>query len=332
MPLVIITDCNHGSVEPELEILQAAGVDIRSYQALTEDDAIRVAAEADAVLTQYARITARVLDALPRCRVIVRYGVGVDNIDLEAAAGRGIIVANVPDYCVEEVSDHALTLLLGLWRWIGPYDRAVRQGTWNAEMKKPMFRLAGRILGVLGGGRIGARLAQKALGVGLAVIGHDPYAPTWPVGVRATRLETLLCESDAVSIHCPLTAETRHLIGEAQLRQMKPTALLVNTARGGVVDTAALVRALREGWIAGAGLDALEEEPIPPDSPLLALPNVILTPHMAWYSQDSIVDLKRRTAEAALAVLRGGRPSSVVNPAVFSSGRLRATGALLTGC
>ncbi|MBI4536710.1 MAG: C-terminal binding protein [candidate division NC10 bacterium] len=329
MPLAIITDCNHGSVEPEVEILQAAGVEVRSYQALTEDDAIRVAAAADAILTQYARITARVLDALPRCRVIVRYGVGVDTIDLEAAAARGIIVANVPDYCIEEVSDHALTLLFGLWRGTVLYDRAVRQGVWNAEMKQPMFRLAGRVLGILGGGRIGTRLAQKALGVGMAVIGYDPYVSAWPAGVRAVNLETLLRESDAVSIHCPLCAETQHLMGEAQFRLMKPTALVVNTARGGVIDTAALVRALREGWIGGAALDALEEEPIAPDSPLLALPNVLLTPHMAWYSRDSTVDLKRRTAEAALAVLRGGRPSSVANPAVFTGGRLRATGALL---
>jgi D-3-phosphoglycerate dehydrogenase / 2-oxoglutarate reductase len=329
MALVVITDCNHGNVEPEAAVLRAAGAEVRHYQVLDEAEVIRVAAEADAVLSQYSRITARVLDGLPRVRIVVRYGVGYDNVDAAAAAERGIIVANVPDYCIEEVADQSLTLLLAHWRGIVFYDRSVRAGTWNAETKKPMLQLAGRTLGILGLGRIGATLARKAVGVGMAVLGFDPYLTTAPTGVRVVGLEELLRESDAVSINCPLTAETRHLIGDAQFRLMKPAAILVNTARGAIVDTAALVRALQEGRIAGAALDAFEQEPIPADSPLLDLPNVILTPHMAWYSQESTVDIKRKTAEAALAVLRGQRPTSVVNPAVFTSGKLRMTGALV---
>jgi D-3-phosphoglycerate dehydrogenase len=246
-----------------------------------------------------------------------------------AATARGIILANVPDYCIEEVSDHAIALLLALWRGVAFYDRAVRGGTWNAEAKKPMLRLANRVLGILGCGRIGSRTAQKARGLGMIVIGHDPYLTAWPTDVRAVSLETLLGDSDVVSLHCPLTAETRHFIGEAQLRQMKRSAFLVNTARGKVVDTAALVRALEEGWIAGAALDVAETEPLPPGSPLFTLPNALVTPHAAWYSQDSVPELKRRAAEHVLAVLRGERPRTPVNPEVFSGGKLRAATSLL---
>ena len=329
MALVVITDCDHGSIVPEEALLRGAGVEIRLHQAQAEDDVIAVAKEADGLILQYARITGRVLDALPRCRVVARYGVGYDTIDVEAAAARGVVACNVPDYCMQEVSDHALALTLALWRGIVLYDRAIRIGTWSAEMKKPMARLAGRVLGIIGLGRIGSQLARKAAGVGMTVIGCDPYLADWPQGVRRVDLDTLLREADVVSLNLPLNAETRHLISEAALRKMKPTALLVNTARGGVLDTAALCRALQEGWIGGAALDVLEQEPIAPDSPLLSLPNVILAPHAAWYSQESIVDLKRKTAEAVLAVLRGQRPYSVVNPQVYSGPALRAAAPLL---
>src|SRR5574341_1004644 len=234
MALVVITDCDHGSIVPEETVLKAAGVDVRLHQAQAEDEVIAVGKEADGLILQYARITGRVLEALPRCRVVVRYGVGYDTIDVEAAAARGVIVCNVPDYCMEEVSDHALALILALWRGVVLYDRAVRAGTWNAEMKKPMVRLAGRALGIVGLGRIGSRLARKAAGAGMTVIGCDPYLTVWPQGVRRVDLETLLREADVVSLNLPLNAETRHLINQAALQKMKPTALLVNTARGGV--------------------------------------------------------------------------------------------------
>ncbi|MBI4536709.1 MAG: C-terminal binding protein [candidate division NC10 bacterium] len=329
MPLVVITDCDHENIAVEERIFGAAGIEVRLPQVQDEGEVIRAAREADAVLNQYAPMTARVLDGLPRLRIVSKYGVGYDTIDLAAATAHGIIVANVPDYCVEEVSDHAMALLLALWRGVAFYDRGVRSGTWNAEMKKPMVQLAGRVLGILGVGRIGSRVAQKALGLGMIVIGHDPYLAAWPAGVRAVSREELLHTADAVSLNVPLNAETRHLIGEAALRRMKPSASLVNTARGGVVDTVALERALREGWIAGAALDVVETEPLPAGSPLSALPNVIVTPHAAWYSQESVPELKRRAAENVLAALSGRRPPTPVNPEVFAGGKLRATTSLL---
>lgn len=329
MALVVIADCDHGSIAPEEAVLKAAEVEVRLGQAKTEEELIAVGRDADGLIIQYAGITGRVLDALPRCRVVVRYGVGVDTVDLAAATARGVVVANVPDYCMEEVSDHALALMLSLWRGVTLYDRAIRGGTWQAEMKKPMTRLAGKVLGVVGVGRIGSVTARKALGIGMQVCGCDPYLTRWPAGVRPVTLEGLLQESDIVTLHLPLNAETRHMINEVALGRMKPTGLLVNTARGGIVDTAALIRALQECRIAGAALDVLEQEPVPADSPLLTMPNVILTPHAGWYSEQSVIDLKRKTAEAAVAALRGARPFSVVNPEVYARPSLRATGALL---
>jgi D-3-phosphoglycerate dehydrogenase len=331
MPLVIITDCDHGTIAPEEAVLRAAGVEFRLHQAKSEDEVIAVAQPADAIILQYAPITARVLDGLPRCRVAVRYGVGVDTVDLTAATARGVIVANVPDYCMEEVSDHALAMSLALWRGVVFYDRAIRGGTWNAPAKKPMYRLRGKVMGLIGTGRIGGCLARKAAGVGMTVLAYDPYLTAWPEGIRSVSLEDLLKESDIISLHLPLTPETRHLIGEATLRRVKPTALLVNTARGGLVNTDALCRALAEGRIGGAALDTLEAEPIPADSPLFTFPNVILSPHAAWYSEQSQADLKRKTAEAAIAVLRGQRPYSPVNPDVYQNPKLRGREPLLKG-
>jgi D-3-phosphoglycerate dehydrogenase len=329
MPLVVITDCDHGTIAPEEAVLRAAGVAHRLHQARTEEEIIAQAGEADALIVQYGRITGRVLDALPRVRAVVRYGVGVDTVDLEAATARGVVVSNIPDYCMEEVSDHALALALACWRRIAFYDRRIRAGVWSATEVTSMLRLHGRVMGVVGLGRIGATLARKAAGVGMTVWGYDAYLPELPAGVRRVGLEELLAGADIVSIHTPLTAETRHLIDEKALRRMKPTAFLVNTARGAVVDTAALTRALREGWIAGAGIDTLEQEPPSREMELLSLPNVTLAPHAAWYSEDAMVDLKRKTAEAAVAALRAERPTSVVNPDVYSRPSLRAAKPLI---
>jgi len=329
MPLVVITDCDHGTIAPEEAVLRAGGVEYRLHQAKTEDEVIAVGRDADAIILQYAPMCGRVLDGLPRCLVAVRYGVGVDTVDLAAATARGVMVANVPDYCIEEVSDHAIAMLLSLWRGVTTYDRAIRGGTWSTTARPPMPRLAGRVLGVIGVGRIGAQAARKASGLGMRVIGYDPYLTSLPAGIVKVTLDELLQQADAVTLHLPLTPESRHLVNEAALRKMKPMALLVNTARGGIVDTTALIRALQEGWIAGAALDTLEQEPVPRDSPLLSLPNVILNPHASWYSDQSVPELKRKTAETAVAVLRGQRPVSVVNPDVFNSPTLRARKAVL---
>ena len=331
MALVIITDCDHGTITPEEAVLKGAGVQYRLHQAKTEEDVVAVARDADAIILQYAPITGRVLDGLPRCRAAVRYGVGVDTVDLAASTERGVIVANVPDYCMEEVSDHALAMGLALWRGVVLYDRAIRSGTWSAVMKTPMTRLRGKVMGVVGLGRIGACLAQKAAGIGMTLLGYDPYLTTLPHGVRSVSFQDLLKEADIISLHVPLSTETRHLIDEAALRSMKPTALLVNTSRGGLVDTGALCRVLKEGRIGGAALDVLEQEPIPADSPLLSMQNVILSPHAGWYSDQSVTDLKRKTAEAAIAVLRGHRPYSPVNPDVYKGQMLRGKDPVLKG-
>jgi D-3-phosphoglycerate dehydrogenase / 2-oxoglutarate reductase len=329
MPLVIITDCDHGTIAPEEQVLKTAGVEYRLHQMKQAAEVTAAARDADALIVQYASITGAVLDALPRCRVVARYGVGVDTLDIPAATERGVVISNVPDYCMEDVSDHAVALALACWRRIALYDRAIHAGTWNAVAVRPMVRLAGRVMGVVGLGRIGRMTARKAAGVGMQVSACDPYIADWPAGVRRFPFEELLRESDIVSIHVPLNDETRHLIDESALRRMKPTAFLVNTSRGGVVDTVALERALREGWIAGAGLDVLEQEPIPAGSPLLSLPNLILTPHAAWYSENSTEDLKRKVAEAVVAALRAKRPDSVVNPEVYERPNLRAKTAIL---
>lgn len=329
MPLVVITDCDHGNIRPEEAVLQAAGVPYRLYQGQREDEVIAHGVDADVLILQYARITSRVMDALPKVRALVRYGVGYDTIDVDAATARGILVCNVPDYCVEEVSDHALALALAAWRRVPHYDRRIRSGAWSATEVRPVLRLHGRVMGVIGLGRIGGMLARKAAGVGMTVWAHDPYLVEWPAGVRRVELDELLAGADIVSLHVPLSAKTHHLIGERELRRMQPTAFLVNTARGGVVDSGALARALREGWIAGAGIDVLEQEPLPADSPLLSLPNAIFTPHAAWYSENSNVDLKRMVAEAAVASLRAERPGSVVNPEAYERPTLRAVSPLL---
>jgi D-3-phosphoglycerate dehydrogenase / 2-oxoglutarate reductase len=315
-PRVVITDCDHGTVEPELSVLEGHA-EVSVNQCQDAAGLVRLCRDADGVITQYGAFTAEVIRALTRCRVIARYGVGVDTIDLDAATARDIVVANVPDYGTDEVSSHAAALILALLRQIVRYDRAVRDGRWDFRAGAPIARMRGLTLGIVGFGRIGRMVAEKLRPFGLNCLATDPYLTAFPDWVEPVPLETLLERADVVSLHCPLTAETRHLLGEARLRRMKPTAILVNTARGAVVDTAALARALREGWIAGAGLDVLEQEPLPPGHPLTTMDRVLLTPHAAFYSEGSILELKRRVARAVLDVLQGRRPASVVNPEVL---------------
>jgi D-3-phosphoglycerate dehydrogenase len=316
LPRVIITDCDHGSIAIEQEVLQGVA-QIELHQRNDEASLLTLCPEADGIITQYGAFTRRVLQALRRCRVIARYGVGVDTIDLAAATAHGILVAYVPDYGTEEVSNHAAALILALHRRVLPLDRAVKSGRWDFRLGAPIERLTKQTLGIVGLGRIGSALAAKMRAFGLTVIATDPYRKDWPEWVRRVPLDELLQDSDIVSLHCPLTAETRHLINGSGLRKMKPTAVLVNTARGGVADTEALLQALRERWIAGAALDVQEAEPMPAAHPLAGLDNVILTPHAAWYSEGSIVECKRKTALAVRRVLEGQIPDAVANPEVL---------------
>jgi D-3-phosphoglycerate dehydrogenase len=249
---------------------------------------------------------AEAIGRLAQCRAIARYGVGVDTIDLDAATARGIRVSNVPDYCVEEVALHTIALLLAAHRRIVRGDRLVRGGGWGALGAGPVRRLEGQLLGLIGCGRIPRSVATKARALGLRVAAHDPFVAeiAWPDGVeRYADLGDLAADADFLSVHAPLTEETRHLVDDRVLRRMPAHAVLVNTARGPLVDTAALDRALAEGRIGGAALDVLEAEPPAPDLPLLRHDDVIVTAHQAFYSEEALRDLQRKAAENLLGAL-----------------------------
>ncbi len=324
-PLVLICGLDHASVAEEEAVFRAAGVRFAQVLARTAAEYLREGREADALLVQYGDVDRRVIEGLPRLRLLVRYGVGVDGIDVAAATERGIPVVNVPDYGTDEVANHAVALLLALARKLPALDRQVRGGGWDVFAVQPVHRLAGRTVGILGCGRIGSRVARKLAGFDVRLLAHDPYVERLPAGVTGVSFDRLLAESDFLTIHCPLTAETRHLFGRAALGRMKPTAVLVNTARGGIVDTAALVEALEAGRLAGAGLDVTEPEPLAPGHPLRRLEGVIVTPHAAWYSEEGRGDLKRRVAEETVRVLvRGEPPLHCVNPEALGAGARRA--------
>lgn len=308
MSRIVITDCDQGEVDIERGVLEAAGHTVSWEHCRTSEDVIRTAGGAEALLVQYVPITAAVMDALPTVRVLGRYGVSVDNFDLPAAAERGIRVVNVPDYCIGEVADHTLALILALTRGIARLDRAVHAGTWDFRVAQDLRRSSDLRLGLMGFGRIGAAVAHRALAIGFQVVASDPVASGTPQ-VPLIEVEELLATSDIVSLHARLDPSTHHMIDASAMARMRPGALLVNTSRGGLVDQAALVEALRSGHLGGAALDVLEREPIAPDDPLLSLPNVVLTPHAAFYSTASLVEMKRRVAEGMVAALAEASPA-----------------------
>jgi D-3-phosphoglycerate dehydrogenase len=318
---IVITDCDHESLAPEQAAAAPAGADVVWAKCRTEDEVIAAAADADGILVQYAPITAKVLDALPKIKAIGRYGVGVDTVDVTAATSRSVAVCNVPDYGTEDVSDHAIALALTVARGTARFDRRVRAGEYDLAPVKPLHRVNTRTFGVVGLGLIGSATARKAQGLGYTVIGHDPLQAPGTVtedGIDVVSFDELLRSADVISLHVPLNEQTRHLINEDTLFRMKPGAVLINTCRGGVVDTAAVAAALSTGQLAGAGLDVFEEEPLPASSPLLVLDNAVLTPHAAWYSEESYSELKRRTMENVLDVCAGRTPRNILNPEVLS--------------
>ena len=260
----------------------------------------------DAVLFQLAPLDAGVIEALPdTCRLLQRTGIGLDTVDLDKAAQRGIAVRNTPDYCLEEVSVHAMAVLLSLHRQLGATHRRLLAGQWVDRSPEPIQRLSTLVLGVVGWGRIGRRLAEQTRRLVARVVYHDPQVTDPPEWAQCVTLEQLLVQSDLVSLHCPLTPDTRHLINARTLKLMKPAAVLVNTARGGLVDPEALAAALNEGRLAGAGLDVYEPEVLPQDSPLRACKNMILTSHTAWYSEQSIPDARAAAVRNILEALGG---------------------------
>jgi len=319
---VVITDCDHGSIEEEKEEFARIGAELVLAQVREEEELIRTCKEADGLLNQYAVLTRRVFEHLPKCKVVARYGVGVDSVDLKAATDLGIIVANVPDYCIDEVSDHAIALILSLMRKTAFFNAKVKSGQWDFRSGIPIHRIRGKILGLIGSGKIGLEVAKKLSSFGVHVIAFDPYLKTSPQGIELKNFDAVLKESDFISIHCPLNDSTRHLIGEKEFKKMEKKPILINTSRGPIIDEKALIQALEEGLITGAGLDVLEKEPPDSVNPMLAMENVILSPHVGFYSEESISELKRRTAKNVSDVLIGRWPGSVVNQGV--KGKIRA--------
>jgi D-3-phosphoglycerate dehydrogenase len=319
---IVITDSNLGAIDLERNVAEQYGFLIdKPKQCKTEADVISVVKDADAIVVQYAPVTEKVLDAAPGLKVVSEYGVGVDSIDIAACTERGIAVCNVPDYSYQEVSDHAIALALALDRGIVSLDKQIRSGNYGLAAVKPLHRIAGRVFGVIGLGRIARAAAQKARGVGYKVIGTDVAFRPGTItddGIPVVTFDEVLSGSDVVSLHVPLMAETKHLINAAALSKMKPEAVLINTARGGVVDTEALIAALQSRAIRGAGLDVFETEPLPKDHPLTTLDNVILTPHAGYYSEESLFELKTRPVQNAADVLAGKMPRNILNNNVLN--------------
>jgi D-3-phosphoglycerate dehydrogenase len=320
---VVITDCDHGSIDEEKEEFEGIGAELTLAQVNKEEDLIRVCKNADGLLNQYALLTRKVFENLPKCKVISRYGVGVDSVDLKGATDLGVIVANVPDYCMDEVSNQTISMILTLLRKTAFLDQKVKSGHWDFRLGIPIYRTKGKTLGLIGSGKIGLEVAKKFSSFNVKVISFDPYLEKAPEGIELTDMGTLLKESDFISIHCPLNDATRHLIGEHEFRKMEKKPIVINTSRGPIIDEKALIEALKEGRISGAGLDVLEKEPPDSENPLLKMENVVLSPHIGFYSIESISELKRRAAENVVDVLTGKWPKSVINREVL--GKTRAS-------
>jgi len=303
---IVITDWGFPSLEPEQSVFSSHDIELTAYQCRTEDEVARVAVDADIVITQWAPVKRKAIEGMRRCKGIVRYGIGLDNIDLEAARAKGIPVRNVPDYCLNEVADHTMAFILALQRQVCRVFHLVQEGIWHITPPLELPPLRKSTLGLIGFGRIAQLVAQRAQPFGLEVIASDPYAGEdlfLSTGTKRTSVDELFATADIISLHCPLTEETRHIVNASTLGRMKKNSMLVNTSRGGLVDIEALEVALREGRIAGAALDVLEQEPIAPDHPILTLPNIIVTSHIAWYSSESVHELQQRAALTAVELL-----------------------------
>ena len=324
---VLVTDYVWPSLDPERAVLAEAGAELIVAPDGSESTLAALAKDVDGILTCFAQVTDKVLRNAERCVVVGRYGVGVDNIAVDTATELGIAVTWVPDYCVDEVSDHVMAFLLAWNRRVVLFDRSVKSAGWGSVgLSMRIMRLRGKKLGILGFGRIGRAVCAKALAFGFAVVAHDPYLSAEAVaqsGATLVDMRTLLGESDFITLHCPLTLATTNLIGKEELALMKPTAFLINAARGPLIDEDALYEALRDGRIAGAGLDVLVDAVPPPDHRLLKLENVLVTPHVAFFSQESVLELEERAAAEVARVLQGRMPDNLVNREVLSHCRAK---------
>lgn len=321
---VLITDYVWPSTDPERAVLESAGIELVIAPDTSENTLAELAKDVDAIMFCFAQVTSKVLEAATQCKIAARYGIGVDNVDIPKATELGIVVTNVPDYCMDEVTDHALGMILALNRRLVPHTRDVVRGGWNdVALNQPMHRTRGATMGIVGYGRIGRSLAAKAIGFGMNILTYNPMIePGSSIeGATATTLDELLEESDFVSLHVPLLPSTENMISAPELARMKKGSIIVNCARGGLIDENALASALASGHIAGAGLDVVEPTPPNPSSPLLAQENVIITPHTAFFSQASTVELEERTAGEVVRVLAGDKPENWINPEVSGNAR-----------
>jgi D-3-phosphoglycerate dehydrogenase / 2-oxoglutarate reductase len=310
-PLIAVTDSVFPSLEPAIAALKRLDPEIRIAKSTSEADILDVARDADGILVTYAKLPGDLLRQLQRCKVIGRFGLGVDNIDIKAAAALNIVVTYVPDYCLQEVSDHAMALVLALARKVPFSNSLVQEGRWEMPAVVPIRRLEGQVLGLVGLGNIPRRVVPKAMAFGFKVVAHDPYVPAATareLGVELVSFERLLEISDFISVHAPLTAQTRGLFDADAFARMKKGAYVVNTARGPLLDEAALVAALDAGHLGGAALDVVATEPLSKESPLLGRPNVIVTPHTAFYSVEALEELQTKCATDVARVLSGEKP------------------------
>lgn len=313
---VVVTDHGFPNLRHEEDVVAAVGGELVVAQCKTPEEVLTAARDADALLVQWAPVPAAVIGALTRCKIIVRYGIGYDNVDLAAAKARGIPVCNVPDYGVHEVAEHAVSMAVALARQLPAIDARLRAGTWKITPDRPMPSLRDMTFATAGFGRI-ARSAQHMIrGFGGKHIAYDPYVPADVMameGVEKVEVADLFTRADIISLHLPLSAETKHFVNAERLAEMKPTAIIINTARGPLVDTVALAAALHRNQIAGAGLDVFEAEPLPADHPLRTAPRTLLTSHVAWYSESSIPRLQRLAAEEVARGLKGEALKNRVN-------------------
>ncbi|MBI1899785.1 MAG: C-terminal binding protein [Planctomycetia bacterium] len=309
---VLLTDFAWPDVRVEEAVLAEAGIELVVAPCADEATLVALAGDVQGILTCWARVPAAVIDAARQCRVVSRLGVGLDNIDVAAARRRGIIVTNVPDYCQTEVAEHTLALVLALGRRVTEFFRRGQSGIYDREIAPPLRRIKGQVLGLVGCGSIGRQVARKAQGLGMTILAVTRGGGELPAGVVRVGLDELLAKSDYVSLHLPLSDETRHILGADALRRMKPTAFLINTARGGLVDHAALAAALARGELGGAALDVQDPEPPDLSQPPFSDPRVIVTPHVAFLSEESLLELRTRACRQVVDCLAGRRPENVV--------------------
>lgn len=315
---VLLTDYAWPNLDIEKAILDAVDCEIRLPSATDPATLAAAAVGCDAIMTNWAKVPAEVIAAAPGCKIVARLGIGLDNIDVAAATARKIMVTNVPDYCLIEVAEHALAQILSLARKIGWYHAATKAGKYELQAGPTLRRIEGQTLGIVGLGHIGRRLAEKAVALRMNVVATSRSRKHTLPGVQFVELPELLATSDYISLHLPMTPEFKHLIGAAQFKLMKPSAYLINTARGGLIDTAALAGALELGQLAGAALDVQDPEPPDLSKPPYTDPRVIITPHAAFVSVESLINLRSRTAKQVADALTGKIPESVVNPVVLS--------------